>query len=159
MKILLDSAIIPKLEEVYGPKTPQVIFNAISYYSLDQGVMELTYEEVIRRQKIGQRLAVSQNENSRDILSYLNRVTGKNFRPVDANLKLISSLLKDYSRPEIERVIDNKTSKWKGTDFDDYLRPSTLFRKSNFDGYLNEAPSPKLVEKNFADSLDALIGE
>ncbi|NCB45345.1 MAG: hypothetical protein EOM59_22360, partial [Clostridia bacterium] len=48
-------------------------------------------------------------------------------------------------------VIDKKCAQWKGTDMDKYLRPSTLFNASKFEGYLNE----KVIEKKHAGSKEA----
>jgi uncharacterized phage protein (TIGR02220 family) len=159
VKILLDPSLVQSLIDTYGPKAPKVLFDAVTLCRdnafLDQDI-NLTYEEVIRRTKVSQRIAVAENENARDILNYMNKVTGKKFKMLDINLKPIVTLLKSYTREEIQRVIDNKTSKWKGTDMEDYLRPATLF-KGKFDSYLNEAPSIDMAEKNLANELDALL--
>ena len=75
-----------------------------------------------------------------EVISYLNLVTGKKFSATGAdNTKYVMKLLKEnYSFEDFKHVIDVKTSKWKGTDMDDYLRPQTLFG-SKFNAYLNES--------------------
>lgn len=75
-----------------------------------------------------------------EVISYLNHVTGKKFSATGAdNTKYVMKLLKEnYSFEDFKHVIDVKTSKWKGTDMDDYLRPQTLFG-SKFNAYLNES--------------------
>ena len=48
-------------------------------------------------------------------------------------------------------VIDVKVSKWLGTEFETYLRPTTLFSKKNFENYRNEKPKQ---QQNLATGLD-----
>lgn len=45
-------------------------------------------------------------------------------------------------------------TEWINVDsMKDYLQPSTLFRKSNFDKYLNQTIKQKENEENFLDKL------
>lgn len=98
------------------------------------------------------------NEKNKDILSgkpdsvkdsridyasffkWFNEQTGRNFKNVDANRRMINGRLNDgYTREELAKVVSFMSEKWKGTDQEQYLRPSTLFRPSKFEGYLNDA--------------------
>ena len=45
-------------------------------------------------------------------------------------------------------VIDNKVSSWKGTEWEKYLRPETLFCASKFQGYLNEKSTISTKEES-----------
>lgn len=74
------------------------------------------------------------------ILEYLNEKTGKNFRPVKANLEIIACRLAEkYTEEDCRHVIDVKTEQWLNDKKNDrYLQPSTLFRVSKFPGYVNE---------------------
>ena len=103
------------------------------------------------------------NNNSRvdhfvykEIIEYLNRNTGKkfNFR-AKANQELIKARFNEgYSKEDFLKVIDNKVAEWINVDsMKDYLQPSTLFRKSNFDKYLNQTIKQKEDEENFLDKL------
>ena len=74
----------------------------------------------------------------REALDYLNSKTGKNYRDVDSNISLIRSRLKDYSLDDLKNVIDAKHSEWQGTEFEKYLRPSTLFNASKFADYAGQ---------------------
>lgn len=163
MKISIDTSVITQLTQTYGDKAPQVLWNALVNHQekVDtfDGIMNpLDYEEIVRRQKISQRLSVAQMENARDVLAHLNRETGKAFKMLDTNLKPIAILLRTYEKKELIQVIDNKVAKWKGTSMEDYLRPSTLFRPSNFEAYANESVAPEVQEKNFGEELDAMLG-
>ena len=74
----------------------------------------------------------------KEILNYLNKKTGKDFELNNSNLDPITHLLdKGYSLPDFISVIDKKCKDWLGTDFEQYLRPSTLFG-AKFEQYLNQ---------------------
>lgn len=115
-----------------------------------------------------------------EVLDYLKQITGTKFRPIKSNLTLISALFKaGYSQEEIIEVIQLKTVQWKNNPvMAPYLRPSTLFKMSNFDNYINEAElvkqNPKMYAQHFAelnkikgsqsaadddDDLDAMYGK
>lgn len=161
MKFLLDSSILLKLEETIGSKAPEALAAAIRHEWENAGdIIELTYEDVIRAQKISQRKEVAKNELARDVLRMFNTITGKGAKPIEANLKLIRSILSVYTKEEIETVVINKTEQWKG-DFkmDKYLHPQTIFRMGNFDKYAGEQKSPEAAEKGFASHLDSLLGD
>lgn len=92
-----------------------------------------------------------------EILEYLKQLTGTKFRPIKSNLTLISALFKaGFAQEEIIEVIQLKTVQWKNNPvMAPYLRPSTLFKMSNFDNYINEADlvkqNPKMYAQHFAD--------
>jgi uncharacterized phage protein (TIGR02220 family) len=88
-------------------------------------------------------------ETSKEVIDYLNKVTGKNFKYTDANIIIISARLAEkYTLDDIKRVVDIKSAEWLGgKKMDKFLRPSTLFRKSNFDNYANESPDLKDTPK------------
>ncbi|WP_275781904.1 conserved phage C-terminal domain-containing protein [Latilactobacillus curvatus] len=78
-----------------------------------------------------------------EIISYLNEVTGKNFKNVETHKKLIRARWNEKATlSDFKRVIDNKSSEWLGTDMAKYLQPSTLFG-SKFDQYLNQTNAIK----------------
>jgi len=75
-----------------------------------------------------------------EVLNYLNERTGKNFTPKNMrNVGFIRSRLNDgFALSQIKSVIDKKVQDWKGTQYDKYLRPETLFNKTKFENYINE---------------------
>ena len=86
-----------------------------------------------------------------EIIGYLNTRTGKKFSPKsESTVKLISGRLSEgHTLDDFKRVIDVKVAKWRGDPkMDDYLRPDTLFRPSNFESYLNEQPTRPPVGTN-----------
>ncbi len=81
----------------------------------------------------------------KEIVSYLNQVTGKKFRAVD-NSHLSARVNDGYKIEDFRKVIDTKSSQWLGTDSEMYLRPDTLFSKK-FDGYLNEKTNKRVTSE------------
>lgn len=81
------------------------------------------------------------------ICEYLNRKTTSTYRHSSATIqKLVTARLAEgFSVDDFKKVIDTKSSNWKGTDFEKYLRPQTLFG-NKFEGYLNEK-SPEQSRK------------
>lgn len=82
------------------------------------------------------------NEQEVDIvISYLNDATGKKFKGAKTDRSAISARLSEgYTMDQVKSVIDRKAREWGGDPkMDKYLRPSTLFRPSSFEGYVNES--------------------
>ncbi|MFK4904177.1 conserved phage C-terminal domain-containing protein [Lactococcus petauri] len=83
-----------------------------------------------------------------EIISYLNQKTGRSFRNVDANKKLIKARWNEgFKVEDFKTVIDNMVANWSGKLFNDvpaenYLQPKTLF-SNKFDSYLNQIPVVK----------------
>lgn len=77
------------------------------------------------------------------IIEYLNNKVNKRFSyKSKSNRKLIKARFNEgYTLDDFIRVIDIKTDEWINDDkMKNYLQPSTLFRTSNFDKYLNQEP-------------------
>jgi uncharacterized phage protein (TIGR02220 family) len=87
-----------------------------------------------------------------DIIEYLNKRSGKNFRSnSEKTQKAINARLNEkYSMDDFKKVIDIKCVKWlNDPKMIDYLRPETLFG-TKFESYLNEvlingSQKPKMV--------------
>ncbi|TDL39423.1 alpha/beta hydrolase [Macrococcoides bohemicum] len=75
-----------------------------------------------------------------EVISYLNERTGSKYKETTKGNQefIIARLNEGFSVDELKIAIDNKVDDWLGTKDAKYLRPSTLFRKSNFEGYLNQ---------------------
>jgi len=102
-----------------------------------------------------------ENEEEVDIvISYLNDAAGKKFRGAKTDRSNIAQRIEDYGMDAVKSVIDKKCAKWRDDPkMRDYLRPSTLFRPSNFDAYLNEDSDgrPKTQPKSEIDELKELF--
>lgn len=90
-----------------------------------------------------------------DTIDYINLVTGLKYskddkRTIDALLLLVKD---GHSLDEFKLVIDKKWSDWKGTDYQQYVRPETLFGRK-FKIYLNE--QPRIAKSGFAKLANAV---
>lgn len=75
------------------------------------------------------------------VIDFLRLKTGRNYQYVDTTLKPILERLKEgVTLEQCKQVIARKHSQWSNNpEMEKYLRPSTLFKKSNFyDKYLPE---------------------
>jgi uncharacterized phage protein (TIGR02220 family) len=81
------------------------------------------------------------NLNIYKTIEYLNSVADTDYSPeFPPTIEVISALINvGYNFEDFKKVIDKKWVDWKGTKFEQYIRPSTLFGK-NFENYLNEQP-------------------
>jgi uncharacterized phage protein (TIGR02220 family) len=126
-----------KLKERYlSHKTCQPVTQSVSHNITQHNITNNNIKEIVPQ-----------------IINYLNEKTGKKFSPKpEGTIKLIAGRLKEgHTLDDFKQVIDTKVAKWRGDPkMDDYLRPDTLFRPSNFDSYLNEriATIPVPVGKN-----------
>ena len=79
----------------------------------------------------------------KEIISYLNLKAKKNFKVNTAShQKFIKARLKEgYVLEDFKKVVDVMVAKWKGTEYEQYLQPQTLFG-NKMDNYLNQ-PMPK----------------
>ena len=88
-----------------------------------------------------------------DVFDYLNTAAGKGFefrRPdgqVTANGKLVLNLLKaGYTGLQLREVVLDRAERWRSDPkMFEFLRPNTLFAKSNFEAYLGEIQESRHV--------------
>lgn len=103
------------------------------------------------------------------IIDYLNKRADRNFNhKASSNQDLIKARWNEgYTLDDFKQAIDNKVAHANDPNHfftEEYLRPSTLFRKSNFDEYVNAVVKSKKTKAssddnvNF-DELSELLGE
>lgn len=75
----------------------------------------------------------------KEIIEYLNSKLGSNYKYTTNKTKsLIKARLNEgFNKNDFFKVIDNKVKDWKGTDFEKYIRPETIFG-NKFENYLNQ---------------------
>lgn len=73
-----------------------------------------------------------------EIVDYLNQKAGTSYRSNSkaTQASIRARLAEGYTVEDFKRVIDNKCADWIGTQWEEYLRPSTLFG-TKFENYLN----------------------
>jgi len=89
-------------------------------------------------------------------IEYLNSVTGSDYSDkFPATVSALTQLIKlGYGLADFKKVIDKEWMDWKGTKYQSFVRPSTLFRK-NFENYLNE----QRTSKNPIEQLKSSVGK
>lgn len=90
------------------------------------------------------------------VIDYLNEKAQKTYR---ANSKQTQSHIRarvneGFTLDDFKAVIDNKCKDWMGTDFEQYLRPSTLFG-TKFESYLNAPSRKKGATSNGTEDYDS----
>jgi uncharacterized phage protein (TIGR02220 family) len=73
------------------------------------------------------------------VLDYLNEKTGRAYKPVKANILLITGRLRESTVEQCCSVIDAKVAAWQhDPKMCEYLRPATLFNATKFASYVGE---------------------
>ena len=95
------------------------------------------------------KIFMSDSSEAISVLKFLNEKTGRAYRPVDANLKLITARLRTGATVmDCRQVIAKKTREWNSDlKMAEYLRPATLFNATKFEQYLGECVLPADLEK------------
>lgn len=83
------------------------------------------------------------SDDIKNIVDYLNEKAGTKFRPSSkvTQKHIHARLSEGFTVEDFRVVIDKKCDDWKGTDWEQYLRPETIFG-TKFESYLN-APIKK----------------
>ena len=112
------------------------------------GSAKSAFQEVQKVHTIKTENTNTENNNNKlsickEVISYLNLKAKKNFKVNTAShQKFIKARLKEgYVLDDFKKVVDIMVAKWKGTDYEQYLQPQTLFG-NKMDNYLNQ-PMPK----------------
>ena len=93
----------------------------------------------------------------KEVISYLNLKAKKNFKVDTAShQKFIKARLKEgYVLEDFKKVVDVMVAKWKGTEYEQYLQPQTLFG-NKMDNYLNQPMLRKV--HSFQSAVDERLG-
>ena len=126
------------------------------------GSVENTLSEVQKVHTIKIENTKTENNNNKllickEVISYLNLKAKKNFKVDTAShQKFIKARLKEgYVLEDFKKVVDIMVAKWKGTEYEQYLQPQTLFG-NKMDNYLNQ-PMPRTVH-SFQSAVDERLG-
>ena len=112
------------------------------------GSAKNAFQEVQKVHTIKTENTNTENNNNKllickEVISYLNLKAKKNFKVDTAShQKFIKARLKEgFVLEDFKKVVDVMVAKWKGTEYEQYLQPQTLFG-NKMDNYLNQ-PIPK----------------
>ena len=78
----------------------------------------------------------------KQVVNYLNERLGSNYKSNTPKTrdKIKARINEGFTLEDFKKVIDIKFIEWKGTEFEKYLRPETLFG-TKFESYLNQKDS------------------
>lgn len=78
------------------------------------------------------------------VVDYLNSKVGTHYKASNKTTRqhINARLAEGFKVEDFMRVVDNMWTEWRGTEWEKYLRPSTLFG-SKFENYLNRKPQNK----------------
>lgn len=73
------------------------------------------------------------------IIDYLNKKATSNYKSTTKKTQglILARMNEGFNEKDFIKVIDNKCNDWLGTDYEQYLRPETLFG-TKFESYLNQ---------------------
>ena len=126
------------------------------------GSVENTLSEVQKVHTIKTENTKTENNNNKllickEVISYLNLKAKKNFKVDTASHhKFIKARIKEgYTLEDFKKVVDIMSTKWVGTEYEQYLQPQTLFG-NKMDNYLNTTMPrrPQLL----ANAVDERLG-
>lgn len=83
------------------------------------------------------------------VIQNMNDICGTSYKHNQRTIKDLQKLLNDgYTSDDIVTVIRKKAAEWRGTEYEKYLRPQTLFG-SKFESYLNQKIKKTSSKANF----------
>lgn len=97
----------------------------------------------------------------KEIVNYLNEKAKTKYKPSTAKTKshIKARIDEGFTLEDFKTVIDKKCAEWVGTEFEQYLRPETLFG-TKFESYLNAKVVPKKDDtKTFIDEAKTDLDE
>lgn len=107
------------------------------------GIENIGLNKILNNKNTNNKI-LNNKEIYKEVIDYLNEVTGKRYRHTDVTIKLIKARLNEgFTVDDFKQVIDKKTKDWKDdAKMKDYIRPQTLFG-TKFEGYLNQEEKKK----------------
>ena len=128
----------PKIIKREPPEPKKILSRTVENTALDTQEVQTIKTDIRKTDIDNNKLLIC-----KEVISYLNLKAKKNFKVDTAShQKFIKARLKEgYVLEDFKKVVDIMVAKWKGTDYEQYLQPQTLFG-NKMDNYLNQ-PMPK----------------
>ncbi len=160
---MVESGILTReFRTVDTPKGP--LYNVMFLEPIPEKIIEITYGEDYSLEAETETVS-DHKADSVLVLEYLNERAGTKFKATaKGNLAKVEARLREgYTVDDCKKVIDNQVSRWKGTEWAQYLRPATLFNngdgKRQFEGYLNAAPIKNGLTRPQRSTVDQRLEE
>lgn len=149
LKSLVEKGFIVKTDKVVnGVKFCEYYatkFNGVCN-KVEQGMQQSLIPPI--KQSLTNNIVIDNLLNNKEIyitvIDYLNSKTGQQFRSTSKATQqhINARLAEGFTVEDFKRVVDNMCIDWTNTEWEKYLRPSTLFG-SKFENYLNRKPQSK----------------
>lgn len=142
----------PKIVKREPPEPEKIPSRTVENTALDTQEVQTIKTDIRKTDIDNNKLSIC-----KEIISYLNLKANKNFKVNTANhQKFIKARLKEgYVLEDFKKVVDVMVAKWKGTEYEQYLQPQTLFG-NKMDNYLNQ-PMPRKVQ-SLQSAVDERLG-
>ena len=142
----------PKIVKREPPEPEKIPSRTVENTALDTQEVQTIKTDIRKTDIDNNKLSIC-----KEVISYLNLKTKKNFKVDTAShQKFIKARLKEgYVLEDFKKVVDIMVAKWKGTEYEQYLQPQTLFG-NKMDNYLNQ-PMPRKVH-SFQSAVDERLG-
>ena len=142
----------PKIVKREPPEPEKIPSRTVENTALDTQEVQTIKTDIRKTDIDNNKLSIY-----KEIISYLNLKAKKNFKVNTAShQKFIKARLKEgYVLEDFKKVVDVMVAKWKGTEYEQYLQPQTLFG-NKMDNYLNQ-PMPRKAQ-SFQPVVDERLG-
>jgi uncharacterized phage protein (TIGR02220 family) len=89
------------------------------------------------------------------VIDHLNKKTGKKYRAgsKSSRMHILARTKEGHTLDDFIAAIDNQAGAWMGTEWEKYLRPSTLFNSEKFEGYVNNTGKKAKVKRTREDLI------
>ena len=142
----------PKIVKREPPEPEKIPSRTVENTALDTQEVQTIKTDIIKTDIDNNKLSIC-----KEVISYLNLKAKKNFKVDTAShQKFIKARLKEgYVLEDFKKVVDVMVAKWKGTEYEQYLQPQTLFG-NKMDNYLNQPMLRKV--HSFQSAVDERLG-
>ena len=142
----------PKIIKREPPEPKKIPSRTVENTALDTQEVQTIKTDIRKTDIDNNKLSIC-----KEVISYLNLKAKKNFKVDTAShQKFIKARLKEgYVLEDFKKVVDIMVAKWKGTEYEQYLQPQTLFG-NKMDNYLNQ-PMPRRAQ-SFQSEVDERLG-
>jgi hypothetical protein len=142
----------PKIVKREPPEPEKIPSRTVENTALDTQEVQTIKTDIRKTDIDNNKLSIC-----KEVISYLNLKAKKNFKVDTAShQKFIKARLKEgYVLEDFKKVVDIMVAKWKGTEYEQYLQPQTLFG-NKMDNYLNQ-PMPRKAQ-SFQSAVDERLG-
>jgi len=127
------------MSDLFPSDEQQTLDLLISAYLRAEDEVKQAFRDYLDGHKESRRALRKQ---AREVIRFLNEKADKRYRESEVNIKFIVARLDSgIDVSQLKAIIIVQCRKWKGTEFEDKLRPETLFNATKCESYLGQLDS------------------